>query len=630
MKKYEQKNVSDINLEDYLGEYEGRDATAEGMIFTGGREKESLNGLWHYAIDQYETCIRQHWFEERYENKEGFSLPVDYSFDEWPVMQLPCSWNTQSEQLFLYESTMVFTRRFGFIPRGNERVYLRIGAANHVLRVFLNKQYVGMHRGGSTPMFFDVTALLQKDNRIILACDAARRPEQVPTENCDWFNYGGVYRDIELYRIPQAFIKDFRVYLVPDGKLNKIRAEVTMGGTFSAGDAEASAFEGAPNDQASDEAPNNRGSFEASNVPAVSEAEFMIPELGIRKTIPIKNGKGSVTVRFAPELWSLESPKLYDVVLAAGNDRVSDIVGFREIRTKGREILLNGKPVFLRGVSCHEDSIENGKALTEEECVKILSDAKELGCNFMRLAHYPHHEQMAKLADRMGMLLWEEVPVYWAIRFARKKTYQDAENQLLELIRRDINRASVIIWSVGNENADSDERLLFMSKLAAAAHKEDKTRLVSAACLVSVAENAIKDRLAAHLDVIGLNEYFGWYTPDFKLLPQLFENSDPDKPVVITEFGADALYGHHGSETDKGTEECQAYVYRRQVAEIRKIPYVKGMCPWILYDFRCPRRTSVIQQYYNRKGLLTPDRKHKKMAWSILRDFYRIKAREME
>ncbi|MBQ6551825.1 MAG: glycoside hydrolase family 2 [Lachnospiraceae bacterium] len=605
MKKYVQKNVSDINLEDYISEYEGKDSLADGMLFTEGRERESLNGLWHYAIDQYETCIRQHWFEERYESAAGISLPVDFSFDEWPSMELPCSWNTQDEKLFLYESTMVFTRKFGFIPRGNERVFLRVGAANYLLRIFLNRQYVGMHRGGSTPMFFEVTDLLQKENRIIFACDATRRPEQVPTENTDWFNYGGVYRDIELFRVPQLFIQDFRTYLVPDGKFDKVRAEVKLS--------------------------------DAADTAAV----FEIPELGIRTEIPVKKGKGAVTVKCAPELWSPENPKLYEVSLrlledgaSCGGtadceaDRVSDTVGFREIRTEGREILLNGKKMFLRGVSCHEDSIENGKALTDEEHGKIIRDAKELGCNFMRLAHYPHHENMSKLADRLGLLLWEEVPVYWAIRFTRPATYRDAENQLRELIRRDANRASVIIWSVGNENADSDERLRFMSRLAAAAKKEDPTRLVSAACLVSVAENAIRDRLAEHLDVIGLNEYFGWYSPDFSLLPQLFENSDPDKPVVISEFGGDALYGWHGTETDKGTEECQAYIYRRQVAEIRKIPYVKGMCPWILYDFRCPRRTSVIQQYYNRKGLLTPDRLHKKMAWSVLRRFYSEKEKD--
>ena len=593
MKKYVQKNVSDINLEDYISEYEGSYASAEKMLFTEGRERESLNGLWHYAIDQYETCIRQHWFEERYESRDGISLPVDFSFDEWPVMQLPCSWNTQEEKLFLYESTMVFTRRFGFIPRSDERVILRVGAANYLLRIFLNKQYVGLHRGGSTPMFFDVTDLLQKENRILLACDATRRPEQVPTENCDWFNYGGVYRDIELFRVPRTYIRGFRTYLVPNGKFDRIRCEVTLSDAVD------------------------------------TEGVFCIPELGIEEKIRIQKGKGTANIACRPALWSPEEPKLYDVCMKAGEDCVSDSVGFREIRTEGRDILLNGKKLFLRGISCHEDSIENGKALTDEERVKIISDAKELGCNFMRLAHYPHHENMAKLADRMGLLLWEEVPVYWAIRFARAKTYQDAENQLLELIRRDINRASVIIWSVGNENADSDERLCFMSRLAQAAHKEDKTRLVSAACLVSVEENAIRDRLAEYLDVIGLNEYFGWYSPDFKLLPQLFENSDPDKPVVISEFGADALYGHHGTETDKGTEECQAYIYRRQVAEIGKIPYVKGMCPWILYDFRCPRRASVIQQYYNRKGLLTPDRKHKKMAYSVLKAFYRQKAEEV-
>ena len=132
MKKYEQKNVSDINLEDFTGEYEGKDALAKDLIFTGGRKTESLNGLWHYAIDQYETAIRQHWFEERYE-ANGISLPVDYSFDEWPVMQLPSSWNMQDRMLFLYESSMVFTRKFSFRKAENERVFLRIGG-DHVIR----------------------------------------------------------------------------------------------------------------------------------------------------------------------------------------------------------------------------------------------------------------------------------------------------------------------------------------------------------------------------------------------------------------------------------------------------------------------------------------------------------------
>lgn len=205
----------------------------------------------------------------------------------------------------------------------------------------------------------------------------------------------------------------------------------------------------------------------------------------------------------------------------------------------------------------------DGKAVSDEERVENIKNAKELGCNFMRVAHYPHSERMAQLADEMGLLLWEEIPVYWQVHFASEETYQDAENQLKELITRDYNRASVIIWSVGNENDDTDDRLSFMGRLAACAHSMDPTRMVSAACLVNFAKNAIEDRLEEKLDIIGLNEYCGWYTADLKMLPELFANSNPKKPVIITEFGADAYAGLRGTITDKGTEDCQAFVYEQ-------------------------------------------------------------------
>lgn len=212
MAPYQQKNVSDINLEDYLSEYEDRQATYEDLLFDRSRLKESLNGLWHYAVDQYDTCIRQHWYEERAFDANGFTLPVDYSFDEWPTMMLPCCWNTFAEKFSLYEGSMIFTRTFRFRARragcgtygagdkdpsesDGERVFLKIGAVNYLCRVFLNKTYIGMHRGGSTPAYFDITPYLLDENRILIQADSTRRPEQVPTENTDWFNYGGVYRD---------------------------------------------------------------------------------------------------------------------------------------------------------------------------------------------------------------------------------------------------------------------------------------------------------------------------------------------------------------------------------------------------------------------------------------------------
>lgn len=574
-------------MEYYEKEYFEKLVTADSMIYDRFRKKESLNGHWHYAVDQYDTCIRQKWFEENYYDGGGNTLPVDFSFDEWELMTLPCCWNTFDKMYLLYEGNMIFTRKFLYAPQSDsERMILKIGAANYLCRVFINKKYVGMHRGGSTPFYIDITDFLQHDNRIIIQTDSTRRNEQVPPSNTDLFNYGGIYRDIELIRVPKIHIRDFKIALEPDGCFNKIRASVRL----------------------------------SENI--ADTAVLAIDELGVTCEIPVSDGFGEAVFEAAPELWSPESPKLYDVTVSCAGDIVRDRVGFREIRVKGMDILLNGRPIFLKGISCHEDSVSNGKALTDEERIENIRHAKELGCNFMRVAHYPHSERMAQLADEMGLLLWEEIPVYWEVHFWAEDTYNDAENQLTELITRDYNRASVIIWSVGNENSDTDDRLKFMGDLAETAHRLDPTRAVSAACLVNFEKNAIEDRLEQYLDIIGVNEYCGWYTADLKMLPELFKNSHPEKPVIITEFGADAYPGLRGTITDKGTEDCQAFVYEKQVENIRRISYIKGMTPWILHDFRCPRRTSVNQRYYNTKGLLSADRKHKKAAFYVLRDFY--------
>lgn len=573
-------------MEAYKSKLGQETASAETMIYDRFRKKESLNGEWHYAVDQYDTCVSQKWYEENYYDEGGNLLPIDYSFDEWDTMYLPCCWNTFDKMFMLYEGSMIFTRKFFFAKQNeDERVFLKIGAVNYICRVYINKKYVGMHKGGSTPFYFDITDFLEHSNRILIQADSTRRNEQVPPAVTDWFNYGGIYRDIEIIRVPKIHIKNFGIALVPDSGFKKIHVEVML----------------------------------SENVD--STAVLTINELGTSVEIPIKCGVGEIAFEASPELWSPENPKLYDVTLTCEKDSVRDRVGFREIRVQGMDILLNGKPIFLRGISCHEDSAPNGKALTDEERIENIRIAKELGCNFMRVAHYPHSERMSQLADEMGLLLWEEIPVYWAVYFGTKDTYYDAENQLCELMTRDYNRASVIIWSVGNENQDTDERLKFMGDLADFAHRYDPTRLVSAACLVNFAKNAIEDRLEQYIDIIGLNEYCGWYAADFRTLPALFENSDPKKPVIITEFGADAMAGNRGTVTDKGTEDCQAFVYEKQIKNIRKISYIKGMTPWILRDFRCPRRTAVTQKYYNTKGLVSAGGK-RKMAFEVLRDFY--------
>ncbi len=551
------------------------------------REKESLNGSWNFGIDQYDNCLRSKWYKEIYHDEDGRQYPVDFSFDAWELMKIPNCWNMHSEKLFLYEGSIIFTRTFKYVNKGEKRVFIKFGGVSYEAKIFLNKKFAGMHKGGSTPFCIEVTDMLEETNRIIVVATNTRKRTNVPCENTDWFNYGGIYRDVEIIRLPETFIRDVRVSLVKDSGFGKIEAVITTDGTRKEG-----------------------------------KAVFRIDELELNAEIDMINGCGSVVLDARPKLWSPENPKLYEVRAEYEGDVLTDRVGFREIKTAGTDIYLNGEKIFLRGICAHEESVRNGKALTEDELRENFRLAKEMNCNFMRLAHYPHSEKAARIADEIGIMLWEEIPVYWAIDFANEETYKDAENQLTELITRDRNRASVIIWSVGNENADTDDRLLFMSSLARRARELDPYRLISAACLVDHRALVIADRLVENVDVIGINEYYGWYEPDFSKLPRIFENSRPSKPVVISEFGADGKAGARGTGDDLYTEDGQLAVYKKQIDTLRRIPYIKGICPWILYDFRCPRRLHKMQDYYNLKGLLSADKSYKKLSFYAMKDFY--------
>jgi len=581
--------VENIHDEEYKKAFYRPLLTSENMVYDIGREKESLNGNWRFQIDQNDTFLRSKWYQEVKEDASGREVPLDYDFDHWEEVKVPSCWNVMNDRYFYYEGTGIYTRKFKYKNRGEDRVFLKIGAANYETRVFLNRVFLGYHRGGSTPFYLEITDYLKKENRLHILVDNRRQAEFVPMTNTDWFNYGGLYRDVELIRTPETYLKDITLQLTGQN-YDGIKITLEVDGTVKDG-----------------------------------LAEVAIPELWITDKIEIKNGCGEKLIKARPELWSPENPKLYEVNIGYNGDEIRGKIGFRDIQVKGRDIYLNGKKLFFKGVACHEESVINGKALTEEEIRENFRLAKEMNCNYLRLAHYPHTEKAARIADEMGIMLWEEIPVYWAIDFANPATIQDAKNQLAEMIQRDKNRASVVIWSVGNENPDTDERLQFMKELALKAKELDPTRLVSAACLVNHVDNKIEDRLAEYLDIIGINEYYGWYDPDFNTLVEILENSKPDKPVFITEFGAGALAGHRGTINELFNEDYQGYVYQRQVEVLGQIPYIKGLSPWILYDFRCPRRTNRYQHGYNLKGLLSKDKRHKKLAYYVMKEFYKNK-----
>jgi beta-glucuronidase len=593
---------ADIHNTDYEAEYLQIKADNSTLINTAGRTAESLNGNWNFVPDWYDTLRRAHWFKDVRVSPAGLPLPCDWDWEGWDRLSVPAVWNLERPELHYYESVGIYTRTFNYVPKDtDERLILRFEGVSYRASVFLNGALVGSHDGASTPFNFDITDLVKREpageNRIIVAVDACRSPLRVPMDNTDWFNYGGVYRDVLLYRLPPVHIKDWFLRVAPGSDYKKILANVTM----------------------------------SSNT--AGKIRITLPELGIDREEALQNGTAAFTIDANPELWSPEAPKLYEAhieYIPPGNaqggakkgDQVSDRIGFREIAVKGPELFLNGKKVFLRGACVHEDHFKLGKTTNPDIIRQTIRDLKEMNGNYLRLAHYPHDSRFAKIADEEGVLLWEEVPVYWAIAFSNPATYRDAENQLSELILRDRNRASVIIWSVGNENADTDDRYTFMSNLAKKAHSLDNSRLVSAACLIDHENLVIKDRLADSLDVIGINEYYGWYDPDFSKLPKILSNSNPGKPVLICEFGGDARKGQRGTVDELWTEDKQKSLYEKQIATFKRCSYIAGTTPWILYDFRCPRRLNRYQEFFNRKGLIDEDRVTKKPAFYVMQEFY--------
>jgi beta-glucuronidase len=588
---------------DYDKEYRSlKDITVDSLIYSDNREKISLNGKWNFGVDVFDSVIRSRWFEEVGADRNGLPIPMDFSFDTWDTVDVPGVWNTAKPEYSLYEGTGLYIKNINYELQ-NKRVFLRIGSANYESRIWLNKEYLGKHKGGFTPFMVEITEQIKVENRLLIYVNNTRKSEEIPSTHYDWFNYGGIHRDVELIIVPKSFIKSFEIHLAPDGKYNRLSYHLGLVGKSSS-----------------------------------KNCVIKIPELNIEKNVTleincndneldselnIRHYKGEIMLSENElSLWSPENPKLYDIIVNYDEDIINDRVGFRQIETIGSKIFLNGKDIFLKGMCVHEESDKHRRCVTMEDMRETLLEAKELNCNFLRLTHYPHNEMMSKLADEIGILLWEEIPVYWALEFSNKSTFHDANNQLQELIRRDINRASVIIWSVGNENPDSDERYEFMSKLVKTVKQMDKSRLVAAACLIDMDIYKLKDRLSDEVDVIGINEYIGWYIRDYSILEKILNNSKVDKPVIITETGAEAIPNKHSNNEEIYSEECQESIYKRQFSTILKYDYIRGITPWILYDYASMRRMHTDQKGYNLKGIISKDRMHKKLAYYVVQKVY--------
>jgi beta-glucuronidase len=586
------------------------------FLLTGAlhRDSQDLSGQWTYSKDLYRTGLTDinGWVAksrmQRYRDVDVAAVEAqggadffEFDMDRGALMAVPGAWNAATPELRYYDGLVWFQRKFPATPQPGTRRFLRFEAVNYRAYVYLNGKEIGRHEGGFTPFVLEVTdALRAGENRLTVGVDSTHDAQSIPTTITDWDLYGGITRPVRLITTPATFIDDATLSLGADGR---IRGELRLQGPQAANQ-QVSAAIGA-----------------LATVRAVTDA----------------NGRALFDLP-APkslERWTPEKPTLYDVRFSVAGDVLRDRIGFRTIAVKGSQILLNGKPLFLRGISLHEEEFGPNPArnMTEQASRALLHEIKHgLGANYVRLSHYPHSETTLRLADEMGLLVWSEIPVYWTVDWDNPAVLRKALAMQAETVYRDRNRAAVILWSVGNETPVSPARTRFHGAMADNVRAIDPTRLVSAALLVERSKVngrdvlAIQDPLVEKLDVLAVNTYAGWYGADpLDAIPSLEWEVPADRPLILSEFGADALAGYRNDGGKKFSEQYQAAYYRQTLAMADRMPTLRGMSPWILKDFRSPRREHpVFQNGWNRKGLLS-ETGVRKEAFGVLREYYRTK-----
>jgi len=619
------------------------------------RQILTLNGEWSYIVDPMNNGLPESsffgGFPKNKIQKTGMEL-IEYNFETAAKIQIPGAWNAEDEKLFFYRGPVWLYKKFNYSPKKEALTHLYIEGSNFTSKVFLNGSIVGEFVGGYVPFNFNISKYLKEGENILLVqTDNTLSESSVPTQKTDWWPWGGIIGDVYVVETPKQFIQNAYLQLNPDN-LSEALFKLEM------------------NEESS-------GHMIKLEIPELKfKAEYKTNSLGaITETIKIN-----------PQLWSPLNPKLYEVKISSDAETISDKIGFRSIKTSGQKIYLNNYEIQFKGIAMHSEPIGiAGPAFSKAHFQKLLLTAKDLNINFIRAAHYPYTRHLAKVADQLGLMLWEEVPVYWNIDWGNSKTLNIAKNQITRLVQRDQNRASVVVWSVANETPLSSSRMKFLNALLAEIELDDSSRLSTAALLsgseeqfrslvlvlalqgaksqwVSPKEKAIfrlildqakipieselsfslsiDDPLGESVDLISYNEYFGWYYVTFfteqmmisegtlrklmfEVMPDIKISSSFDKPIHISEFGAGAKYGNHTNKI--WSEEYQAKLYKHQLEMLSNNPQIQGISPWVFKDFRAMLRPLPgIQDFYNRKGLIDEDG-NKKEAFEVLADFYKNK-----
>lgn len=571
------------------------------------RNTLNLSGIWQFKIDSLEVGEKEGW-------QNGLS--------ESRSIAVPGSWNEQFTDSRDYLG-MVWYEKQTHVPSSwkGQRIFIRVGSANYAAKLWINGKPVGTHEGGHLPFAFEIGSFVQwgATNRISIQIENILKPSRVPTgnvqggpfsnfpkSNYDFFPYAGLHRDVWLYSQPVvASIKDITVKTTFSGTNGSLDIAVQTEGKASQGIVTVSG-----------NGRQYRATFRLANNAAT--ATVSIPEV---------------------RLWSPDDPFLYQVAVSLGDakttlDRYTLETGVRTIRATDKQLLLNEKPVSLKGFGKHEDFPVFGRGTAQPVIVKDFSLLKWVGANSFRTSHYPYDEEFMRMADREGFLVIDEIPAVGL--YFHGDTTELAQRQAMckqyinELITRDKNHPSVIMWCVANEPFPKEvsvtggpggreanpQSIALFKELFALVKQRDNTRL---ATLVGVMGGP--SEWIGLSDVICINRYYGWYTHagDLKGAANLLEmeldalHKKFNKPVIITEFGADAYPGMHVEEPEMFTEEFQTNFIRAYLDVAARKDYVAGMHVWAFSDFKTGQ--GIIRfGGVNYKGVFTRDRKPKAAA----------------
>ena len=577
------------------------------------RHIHSLDGFWQFRRDPQNLGESEGW-------ENGFSHECE--------LAVPGNWNEQQVELENYFGFGWYARKFVVRAEGRTQgVTLHVGAVHNRAEVWLNGQKVGSHVGASLPFQCDLSAHVRfgEENLVVIRVDASINPWDLPPARIeanatnegfhnsnpavtyDFFPYGGIPRPVALQFTPQRVALD-SVRVNPKLSPDRSSAEVEVVATIT---------------RASREAPDE------------SHALSVRIEDHEQTAVFDANGQAKVRINLSnTRLWDVGQPELYDAVVTLlvdgeHRDTYNRSFGLRTIETTTDALLLNGKPVFLRGFGKHEDFPVLGRGLSLPLVVRDFALLRWIGANSFRTSHYPYAEEWYDYADRQGILIIGETPMVGLCErlFTSAETLVRAKNVVTEMIDRDHHHPSVIMWSVANEPwIESTAGETFIRELLNTARSHDHSRPIT-----YVAHNGAHSNAPCEdCDVVAFNRYGGWYDHpgDLEAGNRLLEkelNSYRDafgKPLLLAEFGADAIPGEHSVTPTMFTEEFQTDIIEAQMKLAESHPSVIGTHIWAFSDFKTAQ--SITRAVRNQKGVFTRDRAPK-MAAHRIRQLWRSK-----